>query len=334
MHMADALLTPAVAVGLDVVSVGAIAYASAKLKKDGLEEHKLPVMGVMGAFVFAAQMVNFVIPATGSSGHIGGGILLAAVLGPFAALLTLAAVLVIQCLFFADGGILALGCNVFNMGVCASMIAYPLVFKPLVHGGLSKKRLTLASMASVVLGLQLGAFCVVLETTASGITELPFTTFLWFMQPIHLAIGLGEGLITAAVLCFIYQQDPALLDCALREEKVSGLHLKKTLAILAALTVLTGGGLSLLASSHPDGLEWSIAGVAGTEELSQSGAAHEKSAAVQEATAFMPDYNFKKKETPVGTGTAGIVGGALTLALTVAAGGAIRAGKRKREGSN
>ena len=83
-------------------------------------------------------MINFTIPATGSSGHIGGGILLAAMLGPYAALLTIAAVLIIQCLFFADGGLMALGCNIFNMGVYACFLAYPLIFKPMVSKGASR----------------------------------------------------------------------------------------------------------------------------------------------------------------------------------------------------
>ena len=88
-------------------------------------------MGVMGAFVFAAQMINFTIPGTGSSGHIGGGILLCLILGQYPAFLSLCSVLIIQCLFFGDGGLLALGCNIFNMGVLPCFIAYPLIAKPI-----------------------------------------------------------------------------------------------------------------------------------------------------------------------------------------------------------
>ena len=98
MHMADALLSPQVGVGLYAASVAGIAIATAKIKKDDFGESKVPLMAVSGAMVFAAQMINFTIPGTGSSGHIGGGILLAALLGPFAGLLALAAVLIIQCL--------------------------------------------------------------------------------------------------------------------------------------------------------------------------------------------------------------------------------------------
>ena len=107
MHMSDALLSPSVAFAMCAASGAAIAWSVAKIKKEELSEKKLPIMAVAGAFVFAAQMINFTIPATGSSGHIGGGILLAALLGGAPALLTISAVLVIQCLFFADGGLLA-----------------------------------------------------------------------------------------------------------------------------------------------------------------------------------------------------------------------------------
>ena len=122
MHMADALLSPAVGGAMIAVSACSIGYAIKKVESSDVGEKKLPLMAVSGAFVFAAQMINFTIPATGSSGHIGGGMLLAGILGGFPALLTIAAVLIIQCLFFADGGLLALGANIFNMGVIPCLI--------------------------------------------------------------------------------------------------------------------------------------------------------------------------------------------------------------------
>src|SRR5690606_36655038 len=113
-------------------------------------------------------------PATGSSGHIGGGILLASVLGGFPALLSITAVLVIQALFFADGGLLALGCNIFNLDVIPCLVIYPLLFRPFIKKSISYGRIAAASILSVIIALQLGAFAVVLETLASGKTELPF----------------------------------------------------------------------------------------------------------------------------------------------------------------
>jgi cobalt/nickel transport system permease protein len=124
-------------------SAGAIGYSVKKVKEE-LDDKKVPLMGVMGAFVFAGQMINFTIPATGSSGHIGGGILLAALLGPYAAFLVISAVIIIQALFFADGGLLALGCNIFNMGFFACFIAYPLIYKQIVKKSFTKRRISAA----------------------------------------------------------------------------------------------------------------------------------------------------------------------------------------------
>ena len=349
MHMADALLSPGVSGIMTAASVGAIAYSVAKLKNadetgpgelaGSAVDRVVPVMGVMGAFVFAAQMINFTIPATGSSGHIGGGILLAAMLGPYAALLTIAAVLIIQCLFFADGGLMALGCNIFNMGVYACFVAYPLIFKPMLRKGLTPGRITAASIVSVVIGLQLGAFSVVLETLLSGVTELPFGTFVALMQPIHLAIGVVEGIITAAVLCFVFQMRPDMLGFrgdtpgAASDVKKGALSFGKTLLVLLLLAAAIGGGLSVYASAYPDGLEWAMERTAGTAELEREGGAYERAASIQESTAFMPDYDFKsagEEGSTFGTSVSGIVGGGLTLALACAAGALVTSFKKHR----
>ena len=103
MHMADALISPAVGGTMWAVSGGLAAYSAKKVREEA-DDRKVPLMGVLGAFIFAAQMLNFAIPATGSSGHIGGGLLLSILLGPYAAYLVLASVLTVQALFFADGG--------------------------------------------------------------------------------------------------------------------------------------------------------------------------------------------------------------------------------------
>lgn len=220
MHMSDALLSPAVGGALYAVSAVSIAYAVQKIKKDELGEKNLPMMAVAGAFTFAAQMINFTIPGTGSSGHIGGGILLVGLLGGTPAVVTLTAVLLIQCLFFADGGLLALGANIFNMGVIPCLFVCPLIFRPILRKGVTHKRIMIASVVSCVVGLQLGAFCVVLQTLTSGVTELPFHTFVLLMQPIHLAIGFVEGIITAGILNFVYQMRPEILtDVLERLEK-------------------------------------------------------------------------------------------------------------------
>ncbi|MGE4486146.1 MAG: energy-coupling factor ABC transporter permease, partial [Oscillospiraceae bacterium] len=244
MHMADALLSPAVGGIMYAVSAGAIAYSVKKLSDDPLADKKVPVMAVSGAFVFATQMINFAIPGTGSSGHLGGGILLAVMLGGGPALLAMTAVLLIQCLFFADGGLLALGCNIFNMGVLPCLFIYPLVFKPFLKKGISKGRITAAALISCVFGLQLGAFGVVLETVFSGISVLPFGTFILLMQPIHFAIGLVEGLVTAAVLCYIYSAQPELISSNLRGSSSPFRIGKKVLIPLIIAALIVGGVFS------------------------------------------------------------------------------------------
>ena len=126
MHMADALISPAGG-GAMWAAGGAVVVYSARKVRSELDESKIPLMGVAGAFVFAAQMLNFAIPGTGSSGHLGGALLLAILLGPEAAFLVMASILAVQALFFADGGLLALGCNMINMGFFSAFVADPLV---------------------------------------------------------------------------------------------------------------------------------------------------------------------------------------------------------------
>jgi len=289
------------------------------------------VMGVMSAFVFAAQMINFTIPGTGSSGHIGGGILLAALLGAYPGMVSIAAVLLIQCLFFADGGLLALGCNVFNMGVLTCLFAYPLIFKPILKKGITKPRLMLASVLSVVVGLQLGAFSVVLETLVSGITSLPFGSFLIMMQPIHLAIGLVEGLVTGAILVFVYQARPELLESALNRKKMErSVPVRKFVVGALIATIVVAGVLSLAASAHPDGLEWSIGRVTGSEELTASGPVYKIVEWIQSKTAVMPDYSTGAASSAVSTSSAGLIGGGIVLALAAGTAFVISRSKKKQ----
>lgn len=156
MHMADALLAPAVAGTMYLASTGAAGISVHKMKKIDQPE-KIPVMGVMGAFVFAAQMINFTIPGTGSSGHLCGGMLLTAVLGPEAGFLTMIGVLLIQCLLFADGGLLALGANIWNMAFYGCFVGGYLIWKLIMRKGMTKSRIIIASVLGCILTLQLGA---------------------------------------------------------------------------------------------------------------------------------------------------------------------------------
>lgn len=258
--------------------------------------------------------------------------ILAVLLGPYGAFLTMASVLTVQALFFGDGGLLALGCNIFNLGFFPCFIAYSFLYKPILGDRPAPGRLTAACLFSAIVGLQLGAFCVVLETVSSGISELPFSAFVLLMQPIHLGIGIMEGLVTAAVVSFVWKAQPEILEKAAAHQPLKGVSVKRVLVGLAVVALVTGAALSWFASAKPDGLEWSMAKVSGKEELASEEKIHEVARALQEKTAFLPDYGFKKpepargappatKEAPswpavdAGTSVSGIVGGAITLAL-------------------
>ena len=320
MHLSDALISPEVAATAGAASLLLLGTAVRKVRRRTRDDERLvPLMGVTGAFVFAAQLINFAIPGTGSSGHLIGGILLAALLGPWAGLVTLASVLVLQCLLFADGGVLALGCNLLNMAVLSCLVAYPLVYRPIAGRTPSPRRIALASMASGIVALELGALAVVLETEASGITALPAGRFMLLMLPIHLLIGIGEGLGTAAVLCAVRQYRPELLQPD--RPRSDRRHYLRTLAIFAGGALLLGGTFSWLASAAPDGLEWSVERTAGTAEPAMpTDAPHRTADALQRRTALLPDYD---------TSFAGLVGTGMLLLLVFAAARLLRPAVRK-----
>lgn len=336
MHMADAMISPAVGGTLWAVVGGLIAICARRMRCAPRDE-RVPLMGVLGAFVFAAQMINFSIPGTGSSGHLGGGLLLAVLLGPAAALLVMVSVLTVQALFFADGGLLALGCNIFNLGFLPAFLAYPLCYRPIARQSYGTPRAWLAAITAAVVGLQMGAGGVVLETALSGMAALPFRAFVLMMLPIHLAIGVVEGLATAAVVTFVARMRPEALPEGAAPPAPGGR--RSLLMGLALAAIVLGGVGSWFASTHPDGLEWAIAKVTGKETLAPVGTrAHRGLAGVQAHTTLLPDYGFKSAAagpaaaTPAapeagtwpavnaGTSMAGIVGGCLTLALACVVG--------------
>lgn len=342
MHMADALISPAVGGTFWALSGGLIAWCARKLKQ-AADDRLVPMMGVLGAFIFAAQMINFTIPGTGSSGHLGGGLILAALLGPYAGFLVIASVLAVQALFFADGGLLALGCNIFNLGFFPAFIAYPLIYRPLTGSHPTSARIWTGSMLAAVIGLLLGALGVIGQTMASGITELSIATFTALMLPIHLAIGVVEGLASAVVISFVARARPAATA-----RPAAASRLEPALVGLAVAALVTGMGASWFASTHPDGLEWSISRTTGSAELAgRSSPVHAQLASLQESTAFLPDYGFAAPEAEAtapgaetadaaepwpsvsaGTSVSGLVGGLLTLAMAGGIGWMIRPGRR------
>ncbi|MBP3900666.1 MAG: energy-coupling factor ABC transporter permease [Blautia sp.] len=355
MHMADALLAPAVAATMFAASGTAAGVSLYKIKKED-DPALLPKMAVTAALVFAGQMINYTIPGTGSSGHICGGMLLSALLGPHAGFLSMIVILTIQCLFFADGGLMALGANIWNMAFYGCFVGYFLIWRPIIRSKLfgtgksaMRGRIILASVIGCAVTLQLGAFSVVLETSLSGITDLPFAAFAGLMQPIHLAIGLVEGAVTAAVLSFVFESRPELLmDVPEAEKGLSAKRsLRSTVVILAATALVIGGGLSLLASGNPDGLEWALFGNEEQGYAANMGLDEEKfgiesdaaktAESIQEGSSFLPDYAFKGSDSPVGTSFSGIVGSVMVAgvaALICIAGGYFRKNRKTAHEQN
>jgi cobalt/nickel transport system permease protein len=328
MHMADALVAPAVAVTMYAASSVTAAFS---IKKVRLEDNKkiVPIMGIMSAFVFAAQMINITIPGTGSSGHFCGGLLLAILLGPYAGFLSMISVLAIQCLLFADGGILALGANVWNMAFYSCFIGYLCIYRPMIKKSMNTGKIITASILASVISLQLGAFSVTLQTLTSGITALSFGQFLAFMQPIHLAIGVLEGMMTAAVIIFIYNTRPELLN---NNNLVNKVSMKQVLIILSVVVIFLGGGVSLVASENPDGLEWSIQNITGSVEVEPEDryiSTMDGAAKVQEKTALLPDYAFKDSDSKLGTSFSGIFGAVFVAAISIGCFALIKVFKRK-----
>jgi cobalt/nickel transport system permease protein len=316
--------------------------ATRKLR-ERIDDRLVPLMGVVGAFIFAAQMITFSIPGTGSSGHLGVGLLLAIMLGPAAGFLVMASVLTVQAFFFADGGLLALGCNIWNLGIYPCFLAHPLLYQPLVRGSNSPGRIVASAVIAAVAGLQMGSLSVVLQTLLSGKSELPFNAFVLLMQPIHLAIGLVEGFVTAAVINYVRRARPELMDQQIvKAKKGAKSSLRKGLVFFATLAILTGGFFSWFASTNPDGLEWSIERLLGKADLQeQNGGLGRALKDVQDKTAFLPDYGFKSPDqseaeskdagsvNKAETSIAGIVGSLLVVILVMFAGAGIRYNRKK-----
>ena len=327
MHMANELLSVPVAAGTLAIAVAGLGFICRKLRQI-ITSDKLALMGVLGAFVFAAQMVNFQLPAMpGTSGHMVGAVLLAIILGPHAGAIVISSVVIIQCLIFQDGGLLALGCNIINMALVPSYLGY-FLYKTATAGRFSSLRAYIGSVLSCVIAIEAGATLVPIQAALSGILAVPFSTFLITMLGVHLLIGLVEGLITVAVLGYLQQVRPDIVAGSVAG-KVR-LSKKAVLITLAVFAIVTAAGFSLLASDKPDGLEWSYA--ERPDQPDFEAAVSNDSLTIVAVDDFqskyspMPDYSvrtselgkapYEEAETSAGwTSFAGVVGSAITMAL-------------------
>jgi cobalt/nickel transport system permease protein len=256
MHMANELLSIPVATGTLAIAAAGLGFICRKVRRI-IAADKLALMGILGAFVFAAQMVNFQLPAMpGTSGHMVGAVLLAIILGPHLGAIVISSVVIIQCLIFQDGGLLALGCNIINMGLIPSYLGY-FLYKLVTTGQFSSLKAYVGAMLACVLAIEAGAILVPIQAALSGVLAVPFPTFLITMIGVHFLVGFVEGLITVTVLAYLQQVRPdVVMDSLPGKVRLSR---KAVLVTLGVFTIIVGAGLSLLASDFPDGLEWSYA---------------------------------------------------------------------------
>ncbi len=266
MHLGNGIICPVTGIPM-LAAAGIAAYYAYKKAKTDFSKNKIFTTVAATTLVFALQMINFAIPQTGSSGHIVGGILLAILLGPAAAFLAMCAILLVQAVFFADGGLLALGCNIFNMGALACFAAYPLLYKPLAK----INRPFLGALLASAAALQFGSIAVVLESALSGtIVPASILNFAGLMQAIHLPIGIIEGVVTGLIAV-----------------SAKFIDMKKLSIVFSSVAVILAGIISQYASQKPDGLEWSLLNIHSSLIAQTQGYLFALSEAVQAKTAVL-----------------------------------------------
>ena len=266
MHLGNGIICPVTGISM-LAATGTAAFLACHRAKKDFTKEKIFTTVSLTVFVFALQMINFSIPQTGSSGHIIGAMLLALLLGPYAAFLAMSAIILTQALFFADGGLIALRCNIFNMGFLACFIAYPFIYKTLEEKNKPFLGAFLASLAAV----QMASITVVLEGFLSGTIGLSsLANFTGLMQAIHLPIGIAEGFITGLI---------AILYNKIESKKLS--------LVFTSLALLFAGVISQYASSKPDGLEWSLLNISDGLVENTQGILYNLTSLIQTKTAIL-----------------------------------------------
>ena len=256
LHAPDGFFSLPVAIAGYVVVALVIAFAARQTNRE-LSERMVPMMGVMGAFIFAAQMINFPV-AGGTSGHLVGGALTAIILGPWAAILVMTAVVGLQALLFQDGGLVVLGINLFNMSIVSVLAGYGVYRAVGLLGLSSKTTLTVGGFAGAWVSVMVAAVFAAFQLALSGTSPLQLA--LPALAGVHALIGIGEGLITVFALSFILVARPQLLR--LRSAKDAepepvgrqGIGLGRVL-IVGYIIAIAVTLLAPLASGSPDGLE-------------------------------------------------------------------------------
>jgi cobalt/nickel transport system permease protein len=297
LHIPDGFLNVTVSAIFWAITVITIGMAVSRTNKS-LGEKQVPLMGIMAAFIFAAQMINFPV-AGGTSGHLLGGALAAIVLGPWAAMLVMTAVIAVQGLLFQDGGLLVMGANIFNMGLLTAAIGYGL-YRSVMNKSTGTK-LAVAGVAAW-LSVMAGALATSLQLWLSGTSNLQ--TVAIAMLSVHALIGIGEALITVAALSFIFRTRPDLVS-----EGSASAEGGRGWIIAGVVVSLIVVLLSPLASAAPDGLE-RVALDIGFIDAGQSA-----------PYKIIPDYTLPfLGKTPLSTILAGAIGVLIVLGIMIATG--------------
>ena len=308
MHIPDMVLDPKVAAVTSAIGAAGLLYAVRKLERR-LGERTTVLMGTMSAFVFAAQMVNFPV-WFGVSGHLLGGVLSAVLLGPWAGALVVAAVLIVQCFLFGDGGFTALGANFVNMGLIGSVGGYA-IYAPLRRAIAGPKGTLIAAMVAAWFSVLLASGAFAVELAASG-RRGDFLSVLAWMALVHSLIGMGEALITGMVVRFVLLRRPDLLEGGGAHPEATDRVGRWGQTMAAGLAIALGVAVFLapFASEFPDGLEY----------VGQSlGFLPEEAAAAPPLPSPMADYELKVpglNHARVATAMAGVVGTLVVFGLS------------------
>lgn len=249
MHIPDGFLSVAVSLICWVISLVAVGYALRRANHD-LGEKQVPLMGVLAACIFAGQMLNFTV-AGGTSGHLMGAALATILVGPWAALLVMTAVVSVQALIFQDGGLLALGAGILDMGVIGVAVSYFAYNTLRSILGTKRSGILISGAVAAWLSIMIASLAVALQLAISGTS--PANIAVPAMALIHAIIGIGEGLITAGALAFVLAARPDLLNLSGGSGKAVNGRLVAVVGLAIALALAI---LSPVASAHPDGLEW------------------------------------------------------------------------------
>jgi cobalt/nickel transport system permease protein len=302
LHIPDGFLNVVVSVIFWIATIITLGFAISKTNKS-LGERQIPLMGIMAAFIFAAQMINFPV-AGGTSGHLLGGALAAIVLGPWAGMLVMTAVIAVQALLFQDGGLLVMGANIFNMGLVTAAIGYGLYRA--VSGQSRTVKLLVVGVAAW-LSVMAGALLTALQLWLSGTSQLQIV--IPAMMGVHALIGIGEALITVFALAFIIQTRPDLIG----EESESAKGSRNWVWVGGIVTLLVVL-ISPFASADPDGLE-RVA-----EDLGFIGSG------LDAPYSIIPDYTIPfLGETALSTILAGVVGIIVVAVIMVLIGRGMKA---------